>query len=230
MRKKALLNQINEVAERNNQLFQQCRELEDKISLKDKLIEQNSSIIEALYREKTELSELLDKKNDDFSDLKEKFEQYIAEASKNSVEDIYSQNSAEKETEETEEEFNCGDNSNEQNSAEKVNDTVLSQNTNPAEFLNCSGTSSVLKKEVLKLGSEAIGRIVLLCAELCNEFAASGRTNSKDLINLALGRTEVFKSEVLMLADEDMSDERLNAELNSREMAVKEYFELLKRQ
>lgn len=89
----------------------------------------------------------------------------------------------------------------------------------------------VLPETALKMASEVIGRVVLKCAEVCNTFAAASNMNSKDLINLALGRTEVFKSDVLSLVSkEELSDERLKAELHSRETAVTEYFDLLLQQ
>ena len=51
------------------------------------------------------------------------------------------------------------------------------------------------------------------------------------VINLALGRTEVFKSELLeLISSGSMSDERLDAEIKVRETDVTEYFELLLKQ
>ena len=88
----------------------------------------------------------------------------------------------------------------------------------------------LLNESVLKISSSAIGRVVLKSAELCNKFANDNNINSKDLINLALGRTEVFKSEVLELTTQDISEELLTAELNLKETEIIEYFELLLKQ
>lgn len=87
--------------------------------------------------------------------------------------------------------------------------------------------SKVPENFALSAISASIGRVVIKCAKLCNTFADTGDPNSKDLINLALGRTEVFKSEVLALATADMTEERLNAELKLKESETNEYFELL---
>lgn len=91
-------------------------------------------------------------------------------------------------------------------------------------------STALIAEEKINTASKAIGRVVLQCAELCNSFASIGNVNSKDLINLALGRTEVFKSEVLQLATEGNSAEGIASDLEDKEKSVLEYFELLKSQ
>lgn len=91
-------------------------------------------------------------------------------------------------------------------------------------------STALIAEEKINAASKAIGRVVLQCAELCNSFASIGNVNSKDLINLALGRTEVFKSEVLQLATEGNSAEGIASDLEDKEKSVLEYFELLKSQ
>lgn len=78
--------------------------------------------------------------------------------------------------------------------------------------------------------SSVIGKIVLECAELCNLFTKEGGQNAKDLINLALGRTEVFKSEILQLVTENEDFNNAKTEVNLKVAAIREYFELLKKQ
>ncbi len=90
--------------------------------------------------------------------------------------------------------------------------------------------TELLEGQAVDIASKSIGRIVLKCAEACNVFMKAGDANSKDLINLALGRSEVFKSEALALVKEELSRERLTAELNAKEAEVTEYFELLLQQ
>ena len=104
---------------------------------------------------------------------------------------------------------------------------VYSQSADTTEKLEYK---PLLNESVLKISSSAIGRVVLKSAELCNKFANDNNINSKDLINLALGRTEVFKSEVLELSTQDISEELLTAELNLKETEILEYFELLLKQ
>ena len=131
------------------------------------------------------------------------------------------------------------------NNAEQISETALNDlpaapdaenrevhSINSAEIENISNLkSTLLANNKLDSASSAIGRVVLKCTEACNTFVSAGDINSKDLINLALGRTEVFKSEVLSLATSDnISIDTFNAELCLKETSVIEYFELLLKQ
>ncbi len=78
--------------------------------------------------------------------------------------------------------------------------------------------------------SSVIGKAVLKCAEVCNLFTAHGGPNAKDLVNLALGRTEVFKSEILGIVSENSDFGTAEVEVKSKLSALEEYFELLKKQ
>lgn len=80
------------------------------------------------------------------------------------------------------------------------------------------------------MASEAIGSVVLKCSELCAHFAEVGGPNAKDLINLALGRTEVFKSEALSVIEAIDDITEISAELNKRMENTFDYFDLLKKQ
>lgn len=75
--------------------------------------------------------------------------------------------------------------------------------------------------------TEAIGKVVLKCADICEEFAKLDNINSKDLVNLALGRTEVFKSEVLNILNESNNSDNIDIVLNEKMQAVFDYFNLL---
>ena len=79
-------------------------------------------------------------------------------------------------------------------------------------------------------GSRVIGEVVVRCASLCNEFTERGGGNAKDLVNLALGRTEVFKSEVLSEVTDGGNDISLQEKLDQLKNSVFEYFELLRSQ
>lgn len=200
MRKKKLINEINGVVARNNELFSKCRELESSIDAKDSLINSLKLQVEELKAE----NEIL--RSEYFSPKPTTVDECIEEDTviiKNDVDDI-----------ETNEVFSQSANT--FVSDESVKETL--------EF------KPIFNESVLKISSSAIGRVVLKCAELCNTFANENNINSKDLINLALGRTEVFKSEVLQLASQEMSEESLLAELKLKETEILEYFELLLRQ
>lgn len=78
--------------------------------------------------------------------------------------------------------------------------------------------------------SSFIGKAVRECAAVCNEFVESGGNNTKDLINLALGRTEVFKSEILLILSSDKSSEEKSCEAQELLKTVTDYFDLLRSQ
>ena len=90
-----------------------------------------------------------------------------------------------------------------------------------------TGAGSV--KEI-DAGSRVIGEVVVRCASLCNEFTERGGGNAKDLVNLALGRTEVFKSEVLSAVTDGGDNISLQEKLDQLKNSVFEYFELLRSQ
>ena len=100
----------------------------------------------------------------------------------------------------------------------------------PEPQTGISETFANLPQSDVDLGSRAIGEVVVRCASLCNDFTASGGQNAKDLVNLALGRTEVFKSDILSLVS-DGGDDRLTAEkIGQLKNSVFDYFDLLKEQ
>lgn len=118
------------------------------------------------------------------------------------------------------------------------NDNILDVKDNDASENNAeSGVSevsdidisldSVCEGDCAEYASELIGKIVLRSAEVCNTFAESGGQNAKDLINLAIGMTEVFKADALSIVTEKISDEDKNSKLLEKYTAATEYFDLL---
>ncbi len=84
----------------------------------------------------------------------------------------------------------------------------------------CDGVSA-------EYATELIGKVVIRSATVCNTFAESGGQNAKDLINLAIGMTEVFKADALAIVTEEISDDDKNAKLLEKYNAAIEYFDLL---
>lgn len=107
---------------------------------------------------------------------------------------------------------------------------VLVQSENNDETETVSEIKEVLLSNEVNNASTVIGEVVLKCAELCNEFTELGGQNAKDLINLALGRTEVFKSDVLEIVSNDDSETDKEKAITDKVNSVYEYFELLKKQ
>ena len=111
----------------------------------------------------------------------------------------------------------------------EINQEEPEQNTNapviPENIDICADAD-----ENIVSASSVIGKIVLECAELCNLFTKEGGQNAKDLVNLALGRTEVFKSEILQLVTENEDFNDAKTEVNLKVASIREYFDLLKKQ
>lgn len=82
----------------------------------------------------------------------------------------------------------------------------------------------------MQYASEAIGDIVVKCATLCNEFAKQGGLTCRELINLALGRTEVFKADCLTIASSNTSFSVKKECVDRIKADTEDYFESLRAQ
>lgn len=206
MRKKKLLAEMSVVIEKNNKLFERCQELEKSLNEKSNQVDELTASIAVVLAENNLLKAELQTKAQVVETNNDVKPSYNAPASPIILNNDYDADISREE--------------------QASNDSVvLDASIEPVEC-----TTSFIAEEKIKLASKAIGRVVLECTKLCNDFAALGDVNSKDLINLALGRTEVFKSEVLQLATEKRCADDIVNELESKEQAVAEYFELLKNQ
>ena len=207
MRKNRLIEEMNKVIEKNNSLYSKCQELQTLLDERNNQIaELTASIAETnavndLLKAELQLkSAALDEIRPDTATIVSKIEDTADTVAYDVVDD-------------------------------REVTTYTSQQQDALPIIEpVMASTALIAEEKIKAASKAIGRVVLQCAELCNSFAAIGNVNSKDLINLALGRTEVFKSEVLQLATEGNSSEGIASELEDKENAVLEYFELLKSQ
>ncbi len=222
MRKSALEKQINIVIEKNNDLFSKCNELEQKLSEKENVIQELEREIESIKTEKQSLI-------NELSELKASASSFFIE--NDAVEDAILHDS------DNESDVEQGSEIQSNTTSESLTDISIDENKeihdiDKIQIDNISNLkSTLLANNKLDSASAAIGRIVLKCTEVCNTFVSAGDINSKDLVNLALGRTEVFKSEVLALAtSNDISIDMFNAELCLKETSVIEYFDLLLKQ
>lgn len=106
----------------------------------------------------------------------------------------------------------------------------------PAPVVTEDGTIDVTALEKIpvnreiKYASEAIGDIVVSCASVCNEFAKKGGAAARELINLALGRTEVFKADCLTIATSDTSYYVKKECIDRIKFDTEEYFKSLSQQ
>lgn len=213
MRKSELIKELDSIAARNNELYLKCRELEKSLTDTDSEKNGLKLEIESLKAENEILRQAL-------LDIKAKpTENNVPSPEIDDSESEIPNESVDIFSERQESKISTVKHESEPEIVSETAPTALAE-----------GYTPLLKESALKSASASIGRVVLKSTELCNGFAAHSSINSKDLINLALGRTEVFKSEVLTLVTEEMSGERLTAELNSKEAAVYEYFDMLVRQ
>ena len=93
----------------------------------------------------------------------------------------------------------------------------------------------ILKMSVcdnITYASSIIGQVIRTGTEMCNEFAESGNEQAKDLINLTLGRVEMFKLQTMDLVEEYKNDESDNFKLRIQMLIndINDYFESLKQQ
>ena len=128
-------------------------------------------------------------------------------------------------------EINCiNENDNNDNYVLKDNfDIVYNESIQTDNVVETYNDEIILPDEINNAAS-IIGSVVLKCAEYCNKFTSDGGINAKDLVNLALGRTEVFKSEVLQIISSDETNDTKNRMINEGKDAVYDYFELLLKQ
>ncbi|MBO5912302.1 MAG: hypothetical protein J6Q76_02395 [Clostridia bacterium] len=217
MRKKALFDEINKVVEKNNILFEKCSALQKELEAKEcELIE----LKDKFKQLETENAELL-VKLEETANIS-----VVAEESDTLAETINNDASLEDDgTDASSDYVEDGNSDKDGDSDVKMPDNH--SDVSDVEDNNRKLNSKYIANGALDIASEAIGRVVLKCASVCNEFTANGNHNAKDLVNLALGRTEVFKSEVLALVSDDISIEMLTAQINAKEIASMEYFEIL---
>ena len=73
-------------------------------------------------------------------------------------------------------------------------------------------------------GSEVIGKIVVSSTEYCNKIALLNHPDSKEMINLILGKTEVSKSDILNIVSSELDTDKKESAINIIEYNTIEYF------
>ncbi len=79
--------------------------------------------------------------------------------------------------------------------------------------------------DITSFGSDIIGEVVLKATELSNELSNEKTGENKELINLILGRTEVAKSEILAISENQDLDAEIKNKMESVRDNAFEYFE-----
>ncbi len=83
----------------------------------------------------------------------------------------------------------------------------------------------------MQYASQVIGKTVMEVTMLCNEFTQNSQDlTRKELVNLALGRTEVLKSEILKILSLEVSFEEKKNLIEKEQREIFDYFDSLKAQ
>ncbi|MBR5451650.1 MAG: hypothetical protein IKV36_01495 [Clostridia bacterium] len=117
---------------------------------------------------------------------------------------------------------------------EVPSDNTLSDSREPLEtedgIIDVTALENIPVNREMQYASEAIGDIVVKCATICNEFAKHGGPTCRELINLALGRTEVFKADCLTIASSSTSFSVKKECVDRIKAEAEDYFESLRAQ
>lgn len=100
----------------------------------------------------------------------------------------------------------------------KLNATATLENSGEKLTANAS-----ISKET-QLGAQIIGKIVVNSAKYCNELTEKPNSDTKELVNLILGRTEVAKSQIFSLLEESSDLEELKSKAEKIALDTEDYF------
>ncbi len=79
-------------------------------------------------------------------------------------------------------------------------------------------------------GAKTIGKIVISAAQYCNKIASLNTADSKELVNLILGRTEVAKAEILKILELEEDPEAARKLIEQEKNATEDYFNSVRAQ
>ncbi len=77
----------------------------------------------------------------------------------------------------------------------------------------------------MQYAASAIGKVVVEVSKICDKLADSSDPNKKELINLALGRSEVFKSRVLYIVQSEADSELKQKMIEKEKTEAFDYFD-----
>ena len=93
-------------------------------------------------------------------------------------------------------------------------------------------TSEEIQKETptefsndMQYAASAIGKVVVEVTKICDRLKGSNDPNKKELINLALGRSEVFKSQILYIVQSDAESELKQKMIEQEKEDAFDYFD-----
>lgn len=116
----------------------------------------------------------------------------------------------------------------------KENASLQSENANLKSKLEASQSLKKLEEKLLaqvsvsedkQYGAEIIGKIVVKSATHCTELSAREQSaETKELINLILGRTEIAKAEILKIVSQNIPFESKKELIDKEQSDAEDYF------
>lgn len=212
MRKKVLAGQINMLLAENKKLFDKANNAQltaDDYKAKYELAQIEKEALLKTVEELTKKSSELEEKIQTL-ELKEQQKESVTIEDFSPIEEVSVEIKEEVERQEVKEEKGTEDDLD----FSKIADSLdkISVNDNVA------------------YAAAVIGEVVVSSTELCNYFVSTNNNNAKDLINLAVGRVEMFKNQTMKLLDEEDSKENFKLRLQILVNEINDYFSSLKAQ
>ena len=116
-------------------------------------------------------------------------------------------------------------NKNEQTELSERTDQIDSFDEDKEEFPKIQ-KSNIKLPPMVDYASSVIGKIVISAAKRCSILSdIQDNPDSKDMINLILGRTEVSKAEILKILSNEAEDEVITNLINEECSAAEDYFQ-----
>ena len=84
--------------------------------------------------------------------------------------------------------------------------------------------------EEFQYASSIIGKTVIEATMVCNNLTKDGKADTKELVNLVLGRTEVLKAEILKILNSNEPFEIKKDLMQNEQMSAFDYFDSIKAQ
>lgn len=78
--------------------------------------------------------------------------------------------------------------------------------------------------EEMEEGAKVIGKAVIEATKICNLITEKGGEDSKELVNLVLGRCEVLKAEILAICCCEVNFEQKLSMMESEQTVALDYF------
>ena len=109
--------------------------------------------------------------------------------------------------------------------AEKVQSAENTESSAPLKTLEQKVTTACNFSEDTEYGSTIIGKIVVSAAKHCNKLATSSDSaETRELVNLILGRTEVAKANILKIISSDIDITEKKQNIDKELEVCEDYF------